>query len=316
VTFIALEGCDGAGKTTLGDAIEETLREEYPRDEIVRLHFSQLDQDPIDEYALAFEDYRPGAGKHIIADRLHWGETIYGPLYRDESALTPEAFRWVEMFLAARGATVWHVTAGLETIENRLRVRGEDYLQSHDVKRVWTEFQDVAKRSLLNGGDAFTDQRDAYELASLVIAQAKWTEDRAELLFRPEYIGRNLPHVLLVGDVKGNAEPGVTAAPFIARGQSSGKFLLGALPESWWHGVGIVNANETDIPTLLEALFDPPVVALGMNASEALSELDIDHGIVPHPQKIRRFHNKEKSRYGSLIRQVSLEGGNKLTWPK
>lgn len=316
MTFIALEGVDGAGKSTLGDAVEAELNRQFPGEPVKRLHSSQLTRDPIDEYALDFEDYRPGSGTHIIADRLHWGELIYGPLYRDESALTVPAFRWVELFLKARGATVWHVTAGLETVQNRLRVRGEDYLESHHVKHVWREFSNVATSSLLHGGDAVTDQRDPETLAERVVAQATWVENRAAPVFRPEYIGRHLPSVLLVGDVKGNSEPGVTAAPFIARGQSSGKFLLEALPDLWWHGVGLVNANETDLRELRESLFDPPIIALGVNASFQLKKLDMAHSVVPHPQKIRRFHYSEMKAYGALIRQVSIEGGRKTTWPK
>lgn len=316
MTFVCLEGVDGAGKSTLADAIEDELNRRRPGEPVERRHCSQLKRDPLDEYALDVEDYRPGSGRHVVADRWHWGETIYGPLYRGESALTESGFRWTELFLKARGVSVWHVTAALETVENRLRQRGEDYLQTHDVKRVWESFQDVASRSLLAGGTATTDQRSAEEWAEMIVSEAIWAEDRAAAVFRPEYIGRHLPNVLLVGDKKGNAEPGVTRAPFIARGQSSGKFLLAALPKIWWRSVGIVNVHETDIPSLVEDLYDPTVVALGIRASEALDDLEIEHNVVPHPQKVRRFHSGMQHQYGSLIKEVSVEGGNKLSWPK
>lgn len=316
MTFICLEGVDGAGKTTLANAVIERLEKQFPGEQIDYMHRGQLERDPIDEYALDVEDYTPHVGRHIVADRWHWGERIYGPLYRDDSALTVPGFRWVELFLKARGVSVWNVTAGLETIENRLRVRGEDYLQSHDIEYVWDGFKKIAKKSLLTGGEARTDEFSPEKLSEAIVAEAIWTEERAASVFRPEYIGRHLPNVLLVGDAPGNAEPGVTRAPFIARGQSSGKFLLEALPETWWRAVGVVNAQDTDIPSLVEKLFNPDIVALGSAASEALNDLDVDHSIVPHPQKIRRFHHKEMSAYGTLIRTVSIEGGNKLTWPK
>lgn len=316
MTFIILEGVDGAGKTTLATAVRRNLQERFPGQLVHTIHRSQLERDAIDEYALDIEEYAPNSGHHVIADRWHWGETIYGPLYRDKSALDEGAFRWVELFLKARGATTWHITADLETIQNRLRTRGEDYLASHDVETVWTGFTEVAEKSLLYGGTAYTDQLTVEKIAELIVDEAIWTEDRSCPPFRPEYIGRHLPNVLLVGDVKGNAEPGVTKAPFIARGQSSGKFLFEALPDLWWHGAGVVNANETDINSLHEQLFEPPIVALGMNASEKLNELGLDHAIAPHPQKIRRFHHGEKAAYGRLLRQLSQEGGNRLTWPK
>ncbi len=317
MTFIILEGCDGAGKSTLAEAVIAELKYRYPDDEVEYLHKSQLERDPLDEYALDVEDYAPGSGKHIVADRWHWGELVYGPLYRDDSALTTGGFRWVELFLKARGATVWHVTASLETLRERLRVRGEDYLEDRDVEHVWRSFAAVSEKSVLMGGTADTTERTADELAAEIVSEAVWVQDRAAAVFRPEYIGPHLPHVLLVGEQQGNAEPGVTKAPFIARGKSSGTFFLESLPELWWMRVGIVNAKETDVKSLAAELFDPPVVALGLEASEAVDDQGVDdHSIVPHPQKIRRFFHKQQAEYGALLKTVSVEGGNKITWPK
>lgn len=313
--FISLEGCDGAGKSTLVEAIIRQIEYRFPGEDIETLHYSQLKNDPLDEYALKFEDYRPRSGRHIICDRWAWGETIYGPLYRFESALTPAQFRWTEMYMKARGGTTWHVTADLEIIQNRLRVRGEEYLQTHDVQHVWEGFRAVAEGALTTGGTAETDKADVDFIAEAIVNEAFYSETAVLDVFRPEYIGRALPTVLLVGDVQGNSDPGATKAPFMPRGASSGSFLLDALPERWWHQVGIVNAQETDVNDLLDKLFFPTVVALGKNASEALKELGIDHGVVPHPQKIRRFHNKRQDEYGRLIRQTSEKKGDHLSWP-
>lgn len=313
--FIALEGCDGAGKSTLVDAIVREIQYRFPGEDIETLHYSQLKADPLDEYALKFEDYRPRSGKHIICDRWAWGETIYGPLYRFESALSPAQFRWTEMYMKARGGTTWHVSADLETVQNRLRVRGEEYLQTHDVEHVWQGFRAVAEGALTTGGTAMTDEAPAERLAELIVDEAFYSETSALEAYRPEYIGRALPTVLLVGDVQGNSDPGATKAPFMPRGTSCGGFLLDALPERWWHQVGIVNAQETDMNDLLDKLFYPAVVALGKNASEALDDLGIEHSVVPHPQKVRRFHNKRQDEYGRLIRQTSEKKGNYLSWP-
>lgn len=316
MTFIILEGCDGSGKTSLANAIRAELEKRYPEDDIEYHHAAQLDEDPFDAYALAFEDYRPGEERHIICDRLHWGETIYGPLYREGSAVTTAGFRWIELYLKARGATSWLVTAPLDTVQKRLGDRGEDYLESHHVEHVWRSFNDVAAHALTTGGVADTSTAGPEELAEKIVADAIWTEDRAATCYRPEYIGKHIPRVLLVGDKQGTADPGVTAAPFMPRGKSSGIFLFEAMQDAWWRDVGIVNAHETDFKELLPDLFDPPIVALGMEASHALSELDIEHSIVPHPQKVRRFHNKLQREYGELLREVTLFGGNKITWPK
>lgn len=317
MTFVILEGSDGSGKSTVAAAVIETLKKRYPKDKVKYLHFSQLKNDPIDEYALQFERYKPGSGKHIVCDRLHWGEMIYAPLYRGESALSRAAFRWVDMYLAARGATTWHVTASLETVQNRLRLRGEDYLQPEDVEHVWRRFRGVAETSLTAGGTAYTDKWNVWDIAEAVVNDAVYKESTASEVFQKEYIGRALPSVLLVGDAQGNSDPGVTAAPFMPRGKSCGTFLMEALPEKWWHQVGIVNANEVDLKKTVAALYDPAVVALGKAAHEALTELDIAHGSVPHPQKVRRFNHSEQSQYGTVIRQAAeADAKDYLSWPK
>lgn len=315
MTFIVLEGVDGAGKSTLADAIVQELQERFPEDSVGVFHSSQLQRDPFDEYALAHESYRPNSGMHVVCDRLHWGEMIYGPLYRGESKLSTAGFRWVELYLRARGATVWHVTAPLRTIQKRLVTRGEDYLETHHVEHVWDQFGHVAKHSMLTGGTIDTYKFKPDEAAMLIVNEAMYQEEQAAYHFRPEYVGRSMPAALLVGDKQGTGDPGVTLAPFMPRGTSSGKFLLEALPEEFWDKVGLVNANETKLHDVWDALFNPPVIALGLNASEALDDAGIDHGVVPHPQKIRRFHNRLKDSYGYLIREVSITGGNRLSWP-
>lgn len=313
--FIILEGCDGAGKSTLSDAIVKEIEYRFPGQDIETVHSSQLKNDPIDEYALEYEAYVPGNGQHFVVDRLHWGETIYGPLYRKKSALSKGAFRWVEMYLKARGATTWHVSAALETVENRLRVRGEDYLQTHDVEHVWSSFNEVAKTALTCGGTAMTDQADPETLAKIIVDEAIYNEITARDAFRPEYIGRALPSALLVGDKQGNSDPGATKAPFMPRGQSCGDFFMASLPELWWHQVGIVNVYETDVLDLLDKLYYPYVVAMGAFATKELHRLGVEHAVVPHPQKIRRFHNPRGSEYGALIRLTHTTQEKHLSWP-
>lgn len=313
--WISLEGCDGSGKSTLVEAIIRVIEYRFPGEDIETIHYSQLKNDPLDEYALKFEDYRPRSGRHVICDRWAWGETIYGPLYRGESALTESQFRWTELFMKSRGGTTWHVSADLETIQNRLLARGEDYLKPADVDHVWRGFRNLADVALTTGGTAMTDEADVERLAEIIVDEAFYAESSALEVFRPEYIGRALPTVLLVGDEQGNSNPGVTKAPFMPRGSSCGSFLLDALPQMWWHQVGIVNAKETDVVDLVDALFYPAVVALGKNASETLEAFGVEHSVVPHPQKIRRFHTKRQDEYGRLIRQASEKKGNYLTWP-
>lgn len=316
MTFTNLEGCDGAGKSSIAAAVVELLKRTFPQDTVELLHFSQLKTDPIEEYALRFENYRPGGTHHVVCDRWAWGETIYGPLYRGESKLSEAAFRWVELHARARGAVTFEVTASLETIQTRLATRGEDYLQSRDVRHVWKAFNAVSARSLTSAGIVDTDVRTTEQWADTIVNAACHAEGSAADVFRPEYIGRDLPTVLVVGDTHGPSHDGATAAPFIARGRGCGQYLLEALPELWWRQVGLVNANQTDVARLWKDLYEPAVVALGGEASKTLTAAGVPHSRVPHPQYVKRFHNARQREYGSLIKEASKREENYSSWPK
>lgn len=315
--FLALEGTDGAGKSTLADAVVAEIESRFPDEKVERFHCSQLKRDPLDEYCFDVEDYAPGTGRHIVADRWHWGETIYAPLYRGATQLTPEKFRWAELFLASRGMVTFLVTAPMETIVRRLQRRGEDYLQPRDVERVWTEFHAVSDVSAVAGDVLDTGNESPETLARHAVRQAVFAENMAATTFTPQYIGRTLPHSLLVGDVRGGKPPHPTEAPFMPRGTSSGKFLFEALPSDlWWRGVGVVNAAETDVENLPDRFPSAGIVALGRNASDALKDHGVEHGAVPHPQYVRRFHAGKREEYGRLIRETARDGKVTLSWPK
>ncbi len=309
-----LEGCDGSGKSTLANAIAQRIRTERPEDVVTQIHSSQLKRDPLDEYGLDFQDYEPGDGTHYVIDRLHFGELIYGPLYRDKSALDAGGFRWVEMFLRARGAVTFHVSADLETIRQRLSERGEDYLQDADVEHVWRTFHDITEESLTCEGVALTDQGTPEHLAELCVMAAEHRDREAQTVFRPSYIGRALPTVLLVMDGADSTFEDITAAPFVPREKSSGSALMNALPAMWWHQLGIVDTEDLDIAELHADLFAPAVIALGEAASKKLTEANIEHSVVPHPQTIIDYNDETKTEYGKLLREASTEQGDYLAW--
>ena len=146
----------------------------------------------------------------------------------------------------------------------------------------------------------------------------KKAKEVAHLVEWPSYIGVPRPNVLLVGERKNPTNPAKSDAAFMPDHTGrAGTFLLEALPEHFWKGVGITNAYETnDFPRLVETLDTPPIVALGRSASDLLLDLDIEHGAVPHPSYVQRFHRKKKEEYGELIRAVASNGEVHLSWPK
>lgn len=305
--WIGLEGCDGTGKSTLAESIAERLEGA----QIV--HRGPPERDILNEYALDVEDYRAGEGKHFVADRWHLGELIYGPLYRDTPPDVAK-FRWIELFLASRGATFAVVTNPLEVIRARLAARGEDFLKEHHVEQVNNEFVFAAKTSSLCR-DIVMPDGNTDRIVDLIIDRADAREIAASVLENfPQYIGPPLPDVLLVGDKKGGEPPHDTLAPFRPHEGSSGRYLLESLDDQLWKQTGIVNAQEADLDVLWDVLAGPPIVALGNEPSDHLSKLGIEHVKVPHPQYVRRFHHSYQLQYGAMIRDAARGLETEVPW--
>jgi len=316
---ITLEGVDGVGKTTLATAIYRLISETYPDDAVQLEHYGPPKQHPLVEYALDQQDYRPGLRRHVVCDRLHWGELVYGPLYRDKSELDGAGFRFVELLLLARGAVTWHVTADLDTIYERVDTRGDDYVLREDLALIKSRYDKLETQSATFAGRVDTLRTPVEVLARELVTQAEYYENAAQRLNRyPSYIGRPTPSVVLFGEKRGGQPPYPTTAAFYPeRKAGSAATLLEALPDAYWRTAGIANVlEEPDVKGLLETLGEPKVVALGRVADRALTELGVPHGTVPHPQYVKRFYNKYVQDYGVLIEETARSGEDNGTWPK
>ncbi len=114
--LIIIEGVDGTGKTTLA-----SLFHDYYNAKI--LHRGVPVKHPLIEYTADLAGYRPGSGKHIVCDRWHIGELVYGPLYRGYSALSSSAFVAVDELLFENGALLVHAKDNIDVILRRLSIR-------------------------------------------------------------------------------------------------------------------------------------------------------------------------------------------------
>lgn len=312
--FIILEGCDGSGKSTLAQQLASELLHRGYTAQV--LHRGVPERDVLEEYQLDVEDYRPDGGAAIIADRWHWGDIVYGELYRGSSYMggkTGGTFRYIELFLRSRGAVTVLVENEEHEILRRLRNRGEDYLKEEHIGHVLSAYHEVFDASVT--GVSITQSPDP----EAILKHAEyWAHSSATLAPFPTYIGGRTPRVLLVGDKRSDPDgPSKTAFRPGKGNNGSGAFLLEALPAPLWGEVGICNANEEeDLPALLDVLAAPPVIALGHEASKALRLRGIEHAAVPHPAKVRRFHFSEKVNYGQLIQRTIGTTNKEFSWPR
>lgn len=312
--FAIVEGVDCAGKTGLTTALAREMQGLGLTTEV--LHRGVPERHPLDEYQLDVELYRPGQTRAVVADRWHWGEPVYGELYRGGGVLGTAGFRYVELFLRSRGAVTVLAEHDAETILRRFAERGEDYLKPEHVRRVIEHYGEIFERSA-TGVQRVVLDGDVSEVVASVIKHAEfWSGMTAALEPFPTYIGDRTPGLLLLGERRGDQTvPSMTA--FRPVNGNSATYLLEALPETLWKSVGLANLfEETDVDELIDVLAGPAVVALGRKVSKELTRRGIAHGAVPHPQAVRRFHNARKVDYGQLIHDVMVSQEDRIGWPR
>lgn len=316
--FIAIEGTDASGKSSLCDEIAKQLGE---TSEVQRLHKGRPEEESrlwaLNEYAIHHEK-RNFSVETVVSDRWHWGEVTYAPLKRPHTCVEDDfgllgiaGWRWVELFMASRAMSQFWLYQPLEVIQKRLAGRGDDFVSVDELSVVLGLYSKAAEATcsvLLTSPDA--DSVDQIpELASqlIKIAESK-TSDAAKLSPFKEYIGKPSPRALLVGDQRNGTT--YTILPFMPINSNSGEYLMTALTEGTWRDVGIVNSEDLAgerLRELWKCLGLPPVVALGRSAERRIVESGIPRSavsVVPHPQYVRRFHHRDKEEYGKAIERI------------
>jgi hypothetical protein len=102
--IIILEGCDGSGKTTLANWLRDELGYH-----IVKTGPPAPGESTFKSYTAALLEAAEAAvynGRRTVFDRLHTGETIYGPLLRGRDTLGIQGRDLIEALIAACGAVV------------------------------------------------------------------------------------------------------------------------------------------------------------------------------------------------------------------
>lgn len=321
--LIILEGPDGAGKTTLAEIIRAEISRQYPNgDRCEVLHKGPPTADPISEYEGPLFAYRPLKGMHIVCDRWHIGEVVYAPVLQRDSHMDVAMLRHIDLLLRSRGALIVVLNPPIETLIERTQQRGESFITEDQLRAVHLRYNSTQLPRYLYDVSYMIEPPDIYELAKGIVRSARQLELDAIQLHRFEtYIGPPKPDVLLLGENRGvggrlthSGRPAFVPAP-----GTSGHYLLSHLstwgteqrPETY----GLANACDVDDPLALWKTLDQPrVVALGKFASSCLTDLGIQHGAVPHPQFIRRFHHHSGPRYAEVIRLAASEQDDLSGW--
>lgn len=309
--LIILEGCDGVGKSTLAERLVASLEHLTPT-RVELLHRGPITEHPLREYELPLDDYRPGGDRHVICDRWHIGEAIYGPMYRGKSQLTRADRLHIELFLAGRGALLVLMTQMPNVIRERLKRRGDDMVTEDQVDEIAARYLDVSYEACMPVVHARGCSDD---VVLGIIGEANAHEVFTETLNRfPTYVGPIRPHFLILGERRNERKSEGHSSAFVPYPGTSGRYLLDALPTHVAWACGIANAMEEDVHALWQTLGEPRVLTLGNEAHRELLQLEMEHGAAPHPQYVRRFHHRQQVAYGRTLANALLHQEDMTSW--
>ena len=122
MSVIVLEGPDGAGKTTVAQAISELCPGLY---ESLRCGPPSPDVEPFDQYSAVLDraEELDHGGKVVVIDRLHVGELVYGRVLRKRSRLSIEQAQEIDRRLERINAVRAAFMPDTRTLWERQRKR-------------------------------------------------------------------------------------------------------------------------------------------------------------------------------------------------
>lgn len=295
--IIVIEGVDGSGKTTLARQLE---REGYR----YRHHGKPAPgEDLFQTYTYAILRAR---GKTVF-DRLHLGETVYGPVVRGVSQLQAYDVALLDRLITARGGITIICSPPYAVSRGNWQVRLEGEM-----------LQDLSSYTAVYGKYVKHADNPYYGLYDYTnrVGVESWQYQNDSL--PPGYLGYPGAKLLVVGERVNPRKTGYRDLPFYDRGGCS-RFLTEALYETGFKECELVFTNAQDIKgkwrNLTPFLRKHPTIYpifLGKVAHELSNRTTIPKGFnlrigppsnIVHPQLANRFP-KYRSLFSSDLKEV------------
>ncbi len=282
-----VEGPDGAGKSTLADE----LAYRWPSD-LGRHHQGPFYQNVLTEtlHAVSRELYHH---PHVICDRLHLGERIYGPVYRQHDMLGDAGQRVLERALLGLGQVAQVIC----------------YPPYESVEASWLSREQL---EMLDDVDQLSQTYRLYKTRGSMLPTTTydWTrqtvEQLADELVTIRSPGNHGPgvgwfehtSVLIVGeqinaDQVNVNQPG-PALPFVSTNGCSAWLSekLTGVDERWLYWVNALAPDgKPEDPAFIERLNPLGIIGLGTVAHDWLTAHGFEHERLDHPQFSKRFHH-------------------------
>lgn len=147
--IVVFEGLDGAGKTTLCDALKTVLNEVIPERAICFIKESNPGDSVAEKLErLKFFDHRLHSDVLFVYDRATIiDDFIYEPVFHEECSIflqSPLILSWIKGLL--QKALVIQVVAPMTTIKRRLKQRGDQYVTVEDLRMIREQYVEYYQR--------------------------------------------------------------------------------------------------------------------------------------------------------------------------
>lgn len=162
MTLIIIEGSDANFKTTIAEKVSKKLN--IP---IVKGSSFELSTSSNEELFNRFIEF--SKDDNVIYDRFIYSNKTYATLYEDYTILTDEQYSYIENRIKEK-AIVYYLHADDEVIKDRIRKRGDEYVDVSMVSKINKLFGEVISKSPLKviyyDTNEWTSDRIAEEIAN------------------------------------------------------------------------------------------------------------------------------------------------------
>jgi thymidylate kinase len=302
---ILLDGPDGSGKSTLADTL---VKRGYQL-----IHFGVPPKEALKSEHTIFHFYldqlydMTRQHEHVVCDRSHLAEPIYGRVMRGGTKLTPRAEALLERYLEALDAQVVICLPRDYRISynNWIARKGTEYVkESDDFRKIWKGYAHLLFNQKRNQNFLWYDYT-RHQVGRFADA----LEKLAGHPLPDGMVGSQRPRFLFVGE-RPSAEGGKHDAsmdlPFLSPNNSSGWFF-DRLKDAGYqeYEMAFINAykangDPTNFDDLMACRFwqhISAVVALGQPAIQALFKAGLKCLPFAHPQFVKRFKSKDVEAY-------------------
>jgi thymidylate kinase len=139
--FIIIDGCDATYKTTLANKLAKKLN--FPVIKGSSFELSKCNNKQLFDHFLKLAEL-----DNVVIDRFIYSNLVYASLYSGYAILNQNQFDEIENLIKNKVLLIY-LTSDAETIKNRLKSRGDNYVNEDMIEKILNKYAEVMSKSSL-----------------------------------------------------------------------------------------------------------------------------------------------------------------------